>query len=657
MFRILRAVVVVLVLCLFAGSCQILSWTMTVPSQVAMGSIFVLDVSGTSTTTYAGPTAVLQLPTGFEILGAVALGDIESSFVAGGGVRDELTALSTYLAEPGHFLASFRVGQSHVGQLQTSLSAQLRVYLRAPAVTGTHQVKLALGILTFSGSGGYQHQHPAGITDFAAITASAHVRPLQVAAVPPPTPFAIATLEHWGTPNTYQRIVTGDLDGDGRDDVVLSDALGHRALLSRSDGWTDITGSLPAATSYIPYPVADFDGDGFGDLVFTSSVSPFVTTVMWGSGTPAWTPGPPLASNGTAGGAVGDIDGDGLPDLLLPLPLGFLRSNGDRTFTPFPRPSGIGAIAAVADLNQDGHPELVTWGSGGTAILWRHGGTGVWTQVAQMFSGSGLWNPLLVFDINEDGRPDLVRGGSHVAYWMQGNNVALFGTQTLQFDFGVARDFDRDGFVDLALGRGHPQPFIKLMRRVGVGVFADVPLSQESGFQLPIGIAGLSAPDFDGDTFPDLVAAPVEGALIWRNTLSGAGSYGAACAGSGAAAPQLAVQGAVVPGQSVTVQVSGAVPHGPGLLWAGLSRRTWAGLPLLPLDLEFLGAPGCTLLAEPSVIVPLSADATGVMTKVVPLPALLPTESVTFFLQGTVLAPGANPLQFLFTQGVALKLQ
>jgi hypothetical protein len=145
--------------------------------------------------------------------------------------------------------------------------------------------------------------------------------------------------------------------------------------------------------------------------------------------------------------------------------------------------------------------------------------------------------------------------------------------------------------------------------------------------------------------------------MLWRNTTTGSARYGSACAGPGFAAPQLSAQGVVAPGQSVTVQMTGALPDGPGFLWAGLSKRTWAGAPLLPLALAPIGAPDCELLAEPSVIVPKTADASGLITHVLPLPSLLPTDTLTFFLQGAVFAPGANAFPFLFSQGLALKMQ
>jgi hypothetical protein len=664
MIRTLRAVVAVLVLCLFAGSCQVLSWSMDVPAQASVGSVVAMVLTGTTTVGWTGgdTTAVVQLPDGFEVVGAYAEAMSSSSqFVrhVGGGTRDDANVLANYTAEPGHFLTSFYGSGPSSSPGVTSVSVTLKVYVRVPAVVGLHQVKLALGSIGNMGQPPYVHQLPAGITDFASITMSSHVRTVQLLAVPPPPPFTLEAMETWDTPNAALGFAMGDLDGDGRDDFVEVESTQLRAYLTRDTGLVEITGSLASPPLVSNVDIADFDGDGLGDLLVQPPANPPAQMVIYGSGGPQWTPGPTLAAAGYATKwAIADMNADGLPDVLLEVAgtLSLHRSNENRTFTAMPAPPS-GAMLLVADLDGDRVAELLLRTAAGAVQLWRIDGLGNWIYVGDLqFGGVVTPNtePYLAIDLDGNGGKELIRSGSSVGYRYVGQALLPIWAQPLTFQRALAMDYDRDGLDDIVTSQNSG---LQLLHNSFGGFFANVPLPSSAGFRLIFGPALLAAVDIDGDSFPDLAVQATEGPMIWRNTMTGAGRYGAACAGTGFAAPQLSVLGTVAPGQSVTLQLTGALPNGPALVWAGLSKRTWAGLPLLPLGLDFVGAAGCELLAEPSVIVPKTADASGLITHVLPLPSLLPTDTLTFFLQGAVFAPGANAFPFLFSQGLALKMQ
>jgi hypothetical protein len=150
---------------------------------------------------------------------------------------------------------------------------------------------------------------------------------------------------------------------------------------------------------------------------------------------------------------------------------------------------------------------------------------------------------------------------------------------------------------------------------------------------------------------------PGQSAVRTVQVTTGAAPFGAGCAATGGAVPLFDVLGTLGSGLPATLQVSGVAPGVCTLMWLGDSREFCSGAPVLPLDLGFLGAPGCSLLAEPIHLVAVQANAGGVATlpfQVPVLPAALP---MTIFGQAGVVDAAANPFGGAFTRGMALNLQ
>ena len=72
----------------------------------------------------------------------------------------------------------------------------------------------------------------------------------------------------------------------------------------------------------------------------------------------------------------------------------------------------------------------------------------------------------------------------------------------------------------------------------------------------------------------------------------------------------------------------------------GVDDQTWNGIPL-PFDASSLGLPGCSLRLAPAIVVPLSNQG-GFADWNLPIPASPVLDGSTFFVQGIVVAPGAN---------------
>jgi hypothetical protein len=124
-------------------------------------------------------------------------------------------------------------------------------------------------------------------------------------------------------------------------------------------------------------------------------------------------------------------------------------------------------------------------------------------------------------------------------------------------------------------------------------------------------------------------------------------TYGIGCAGS-SGRPTVAAQGGAVPriGQPFALQISNLPLTGPAFLFLGLSDQSYLGHPL-PLDLGFLGAPGCPLLC--------SAESLQVLTNVLGSSvwtfAVPPFPGAVFFNQAVAFDPAANALGLTTSNG------
>jgi hypothetical protein len=216
-------------------------------------------------------------------------------------------------------------------------------------------------------------------------------------------------------------IVT-DLDGDGIVDLALPSTRGVTIRRGRADG-TFAPGTPIAVRGGVSLlRAADLDRDGHVDLVAAMSERENSNAAnVWvlrgrGDGTFA----PPVASSTGApvdSFAVGDVTGDGAPDVLATAltsrsayPV-LLRGNGDGTLARFVR-LRVGLVdrpLAIGDLDGDGISELV-YDEIDYGLDVQHGRGGGAFSRARRFAIDAA--AVVLGDVDRDGKPDLVATGA-----------------------------------------------------------------------------------------------------------------------------------------------------------------------------------------------------------------------------------------------------
>ncbi len=310
-------------------------------------------------------------------------------------------------------------------------------------------------------------------------------------------------------------VVTGDLRGDGKLDLVLTSAVNGTVsvLLGNGDGTfqNQVEYSVGEAPGLVA--IADFNGDGRLDLAVTNTKSNTVS-ILLGNGDGTFQPEVQYAAGaGAYGIAAADVNGDGKLDLVVTNSgVSVLLGNGDGTFqaaTDF----AVGAdprSVAVGDFNRDGNLDLAVANSESNNVSVLLGnGDGTFSTPTSYATGSG---PLFLTaaDFNGDDKLDLavMNQSENTISILLGNGDGTFQREVSYpapddpTFMGVA-DLNGDGKLDLAVGNN---------QIIFYATCASILLGNGDGtFQPPVNYSDNQQPciqlaigDFNGDGKLDL---------------------------------------------------------------------------------------------------------------------------------------------------------
>jgi hypothetical protein len=304
-------------------------------------------------------------------------------------------------------------------------------------------------------------------------------------------------------------VVLADLDGDGFIDAYVgnghTDDTGEPDTIWLNDGEASFknTGQKledPCCSSNDTRAVvlADLNRNGYLDAVTATHVGSY--NAIWindGNGT-FKRDGQKLyhrdSTNNTSGLAIGDINGDGFPDIVT------------------------GDCCRVTIPPQEGHPNLVIINP--FILLWLNDGQGRFTDSGQRL-GPQDTHALALGDLNGNGHLDLVAAvhGDRSQVWINDGQANFTLSQTA-LGIGNAQavalgDIDGDGDLDVFIGNAGDNT---LWLNDGSGNFS------RSHQRLGTGNTQLVAlVDLNQDGFLDAFIANPTGAEVWLN--DGSGSF------------------------------------------------------------------------------------------------------------------------------------
>ncbi|MGA8214222.1 MAG: FG-GAP-like repeat-containing protein [Candidatus Sulfotelmatobacter sp.] len=278
--------------------------------------------------------------------------------------------------------------------------------------------------------------------------------------------------------------------------------------IAETGAWGDytLTGTVTEAGGTVaPIGTVSFlDTSNGNSVLATGSLGAAIAGVGWPN------PGSLPNTQGTSFVLVADLNGDGIPDLILGSNVvSIYLGNAGGTYTSAGTISVQQAPTSypivIADFNGDGIPDLAVplYGSSGIAILLGKGdGTFAAPDLALVPGSNADIDQILVGDFNGDGIPDLavIDGNNSTMDILLGNGDGTFTVETtnppisgIPLNF-AAGDFNGDGKTDLAVTENSGTIAILLGNGDGTFAAAGSVNSASGGSPSPIAVA-----DFNGD--------------------------------------------------------------------------------------------------------------------------------------------------------------
>ena len=321
---------------------------------------------------------------------------------------------------------------------------------------------------------------------------------------------------------------------------------------------------LTAGTTPTGVAIGDLDGDGKADIAVSNAGAASVSVYRNISATgvisaSSFTLAATLTSGTTPNNlAIGDIDGDGRPEIVTSnygaasvsvflntsAAPGTISFAAKQDFTTGTQPYNV----VIADLDGDGRADLATpnFGSATISVLRNVAVTGTInaTSFAPQVTFATAASPhfLAAADFNGDGRKDLAAvssTGSNLSVFLNTGSAGIinsssfalpgvvFTTGTGPVCMAVA-DFDGDGKQDIAtVGAGNTVYLLKNAVAPGATSIVTGAFVNASSFSATSTPTGIAVGDIDGDGKADIITSSSAAAVasVFRNISTGTGSF------------------------------------------------------------------------------------------------------------------------------------
>lgn len=451
----------------------------TIPAGTPPG-VYTLEATYGGSANFGSSSSIGQQITISPLRSPSSVSLVATPFFATLGTPVTLTASLTPPAATGS--VQFLSGQDFLGGAASISGTATLSTVSLPA--GVQSVRAV-----YLGSSSYQPSTSAtlNLTVIPASSGGLSVGPMLPSDLLPPfaDPYAVVSADFNGDGIPDLAIAEGTFGGyDGEVPGAVVILLGNGDSTFRQQAVL-LTGGIPSTLV-----AADFNGDGTQDLVAANvpptSLGGSNITVLLGNGDGSFQP--PVTTPGANSYsfapniAVGDFNGDGLPDVAaITSPIDpyattatgeVLLGKGDGSFLPpIPFTSNCNASRiATGDFNNDGHTDLalaanVTVGSLQNGFCTVNGkGDGTMTP-GQFYPTNGGVNTLWAGDFNGDGITDLIISDSDVTG--EGLVTLFRGTPTGTLEAGATgtgglaaggltvADVNGDGFLDVVTSSGN----------------------------------------------------------------------------------------------------------------------------------------------------------------------------------------------------------
>ena len=313
-------------------------------------------------------------------------------------------------------------------------------------------------------------------------------------------------------------IAAADIDDDGDIDIITAGKDGLKVYQQLAD--LVFEAKLIDDKDAERVQIIDLDADGSQDLLVT--ITDRQPSVRWYKNNGNLEFSGTAIGTGTNGKAfAGDIDADGTPDIItattqssvVVLERWMNNGSGSFTSTQLSADSGVTSIG-VGDISGNGYPDIVTGGSKGVQ---RWGSSdGITFSRLDIDDGNSGQQHLVVADVNQDGKLDVVAaepGGNQVIYY---RNVDQSVFQRIDIAESIDAtsvavvDLDEDGDEDVIVAAQDDNKILWLDND-GADSFTKKTIAE--GLQ---SIFGVVAVDLDNDNDFDFVGGShVRGTVYW----------------------------------------------------------------------------------------------------------------------------------------------